>query len=306
MPAKHPIDIIYKEASDAQKVWVEAVNKYYRKGGIKFLKKSLDLQISAGERITRSILEKLPKKPKVVVDIGAGYGGIAISFAKRGIQVFVVEPDLAARRVIKFFLAKHRIEKQYLQIIEGSAEKLQLKKNSADLCVLSQVLEHVADTDKTLSEVSRVLKLGGYCHLSSPNYLFPAEQHYHLPYFPLMSKKAFKRWAIFLLRTFNTSQIKNVRYRDFSKVKNFIDEINYTTDRNILKLCKKNKLTVVWSASEQQKDLFAQIKQHWSQDPSLKKLFPVSISVPIKIYRSVLAQFGILPMKLEYLFKKEQ
>ena len=193
MPAKHPIDVIYREASDAQKVWVEAVNKYYRKGGVKLLKKSLDDYLASTAVLAQSIIKTLPKKPRFVVDIGAGYGGVAINMALLGIRVVAIEPGKEERELINYLFKKFPKTKKYLTLKNGLAEKLPFRDKSIDLCVLSQVLEHVNDPKKTIREVSRVLKPGGYCHLSSPNYLFPVEQHYRLLYFPLMRKRIFSR-----------------------------------------------------------------------------------------------------------------
>ncbi len=255
--------------------------------------------------LAQSIIEELPKKPKLVVDIGAGYGGIAINLALMGIKVIAVEPAKVERRVIKYFIGKNKNANNYLTITSDKAERLPIKDSSVDLCILSQVLEHVEDVDKTISEISRVLKPEGYCHLSSPNYLFPAEQHYHLPYVPMMPKRLFSKWAIFLLKTLNLSGIKNVEKRDFSVVGEFVYGVNYTTDKMITSLCRKYRLKVVKSLARDEKDLLKQIRRHWDQNPGLMQGILVFLSLPKKLVRAALANINILPMKLEYMILKK-
>lgn len=301
---KSPVDILYKEADDAHRLWIESVNVYYKKGGTKYLKQFFDEYITFSKSLVEEILSKLPKKPKTAIDIGAGYGGVAINLALKGINVIAIEPGNLDRKVMRYYLSLHPKAKNKLKVVDGVGEKIPIENSSTDLCILSQVLEHVNSPDDTMREVSRVLKKGGYCHLSSPNYLFPVEQHYHLPYFPFMSKALFSKWALLLLKQFNVSRVKDINARDGSLIEHFIDDINYTNDFLIKRLCKKHKLRIVWSLSEKEKSLFSQLKAHWRQDPSFRQMLLVFISLPKKIARVALANIGILPMKLEYLIIK--
>ena len=298
------IDIVYNKAPDSQKTWIETTNRYWLDGGLRYFKKSLENHVQLSKTLADSILNNLPKKPIVVLDIGAGYGGVSINFALRGIKVIAVEPSATDRRVIKYLVNRHSKAKGSITVIDGFAESLHIAKNSIDLCILSQVLEHVDDPEKTMREVSRVLKKNGYCHLTSPNYLFPVEQHYKIPYFPLMRRRLFSKWAIFLFKTLNLRNVKNVESRDFSQVESFIKTIVYTTDKMIVKLCRKNNLKIVWSAREYQKNVFKQIITHWRQNPKLIQIPLILLSLPKKIFRSILALVGILPIKLEYIIQK--
>lgn len=298
------IDIVYNKAPDSQKVWIEATNRYWLKGGLRSLKNSLENHVGLSKSLAESILNQLPKKPKTVVDIGTGYGGVAINLALSDIKVIAVEPGEIERGVIKYFLNKYPQAKRNLRIANGFAEKLPVSSNIADLCILSQVLEHVNDPKKTIAGIARILKPKGYLHLSCPNYIFPAEQHYKLPYLPLMSKKLFAAWALFLLKTLNIRNIENPKNRDFSMVGSFIESVNYTTDSMIKKLCRENDLEIIWSSRQATKEIVLQIKRHWNQNPSPITLLAIVLSFPIKLARSALALLGVLPMKLEYLIRK--
>jgi SAM-dependent methyltransferase len=49
------------------------------------------------------------------------------------------------------------------------AGKLPMEDESVDLCIADAVLEHVADVDSFFSECARVLKVGGYLFIRTPN-----------------------------------------------------------------------------------------------------------------------------------------
>lgn len=249
---------------------------------------------------TLALLSRLPKRPNVVVDIGAGYGGYAINFAILGIKVIAVEPELKQRMIMNELLKKYPKAKNYLIIRKGFAEKIPVRSNQADFCILSQVLEHVDKPNKVISEIARILKPGGYLHLSSPNYLFPFEQHLHTPYIPLMNKQAFLKWVYFYFWIIKKKDLKT----NLVDVKSLIKEINYTTDRMVKKLCKNNKLIIIRSSVSEACDLTLQIKLHWAQNPKILQLFFVAVSLPKKVFRTIFAKARILPVKLEYLIQK--
>ena len=53
-----------------------------------------------------------------------------------------------------------------------------------DIVISYQVIEHVTkeNQEKYLAECYRVLKKGGILYISTPNYFFPIEPHYRLPF----------------------------------------------------------------------------------------------------------------------------
>lgn len=250
------------------------------------------------------ILSRMKNKPKVVADIGAGFGALTISLAKKGFKVYAIEPSGLERSVIRRLIKKYPKYGSKIKIVNGNSEALKLKNESVDLCILSQVLEHVESTTKTFKEISRVLKRDGLVYICSPNYLFPVEQHYGLLYFPLMNKQLFSRWAMFLFKDLNIRNLPTTKNADFTRVKEFIYSLNYTTDSLVKNLAKRNKMKIVWSASASEKSLREQILKHWQQNPVAPQVLLILLSLPIKTVRWALACFGFLPMKLEYLIQK--
>lgn len=247
------------------------------------------------------ILNKIHITPTSVLDIGAGYGEIASYIASKSIKVTAIEPDKELRQSVKKQISQNVIYKKYLKLINAHAEKLPVESKSIDLCILSQVLEHVSDPQKTVREIARVLKPGGYLYLSCPNYLYPIEQHYHIPYLPLMNKELIATWASFFFKVFRKMDEQNIE-----EIGTSILGLNFITDQMIKKLTRDNKLEIIWSSSKDSQNLLKQISKHLNGRHDILKLFFVFLSLPIKILRSILSIIGWLPMKLEYLIIKAE
>ena len=95
---------------------------------------------------------------KSVLEIGCGIGLDTFTMAKQGLSVTAL--DLTE---IGVATAKKRFDKeQYVSnFLVGDACLLPIKENSFDYVYSFGVLHHAADTEKTISEVYRVLRPGG-------------------------------------------------------------------------------------------------------------------------------------------------
>jgi 2-polyprenyl-6-hydroxyphenyl methylase/3-demethylubiquinone-9 3-methyltransferase len=81
----------------------------------------------------------------------------------------------------------------------GSAVKLPWPDESMDVCLLIELLEHVADWKSCLAECQRVLKPGGILFLTTSNKLCPIQQEFDLPFYswyPGPLKRRFERLAV--------------------------------------------------------------------------------------------------------------
>lgn len=100
------------------------------------------------------------RRPRRVLDIGAGVGGFLPELGAVGQSVHFTEFDAEA-----FGAARAR---DVAQGVRARAEALPFRDESYDLACLFDVVEHVADDARALGEVARVLRPGGRVVLSVP------------------------------------------------------------------------------------------------------------------------------------------
>lgn len=106
------------------------------------------------------------------LDFGCAEGGYASALLSNGAST-VVGVDVDEGRINKARAC--RIPNALFQVFDGS--RLDFADGSFDGAFVNEVLEHVADEQKSLQEIRRVLKPGGYLVLMSPNRWFPIEGH---------------------------------------------------------------------------------------------------------------------------------
>jgi 2-polyprenyl-6-hydroxyphenyl methylase/3-demethylubiquinone-9 3-methyltransferase len=105
-------------------------------------------------------------KPKRVLEVAAGGGGLGASLAARGCDVVV--NDLR-EEIIKGALAEYEVAEK-IRIIPGDMFQLKPEETGlVDLVVACEVIEHVAYPGKLLSHLSRFLEPGGRILLTTPN-----------------------------------------------------------------------------------------------------------------------------------------
>lgn len=112
----------------------------------------------------------------VCVDIGCSSGFITTELADLFLQTIGIEYDAIALR------QAYRLVKPSLRFARGDAMHLPIASNSVDVIICAQVYEHVPSDEKMVAEMERVLKPGGLVFFSGPNWLFPIEPHYFIPF----------------------------------------------------------------------------------------------------------------------------
>ena len=95
---------------------------------------------------------------KSVLDLGCGGGFMAEALASRGAKVTGIDPASAAIAIATQHAAAMGLDIRYVQ---GEGEDIPLSDGCMDIVVCVDVLEHVADVDRVLGEIARVLKPGG-------------------------------------------------------------------------------------------------------------------------------------------------
>ncbi len=100
------------------------------------------------------------RRPRRVLDIGAGVGGFLPELSGLGQRVHFTEFDPEALGAASARSVAHGVR--------ARAEALPFRDESYDLACLFDVVEHVADDARALDEVARVLRPGGLVVLSVP------------------------------------------------------------------------------------------------------------------------------------------
>ena len=135
-------------------------------------------------------------KPLDVLDIGCGAGAQCMIWAKNGHKVVGLDVNAP---LIELAQARAREQGLPIEFRVGSATQLPFHGSSFDVCLLPELLEHVADWEQCIHEAVRVLKPGGVLYLSTSNKLCPIQQEFNLPlysWYPARLKKHFENLAI--------------------------------------------------------------------------------------------------------------
>jgi 2-polyprenyl-3-methyl-5-hydroxy-6-metoxy-1,4-benzoquinol methylase len=103
-------------------------------------------------------------RPVRVLDLGCGEGHFAAALARSGAEVVAI--DVAEEPLRR---ARARDSKLDVRLVEPEAP-LPLEDSSFDVVWAGEVVEHVADTSRWLSEVRRVLRSEGLVLLSTPDH----------------------------------------------------------------------------------------------------------------------------------------
>jgi len=133
---------------------------------LQILSKAINNRIALGEREILT-LEKLteiggysiPKNNGLVIDLGCGDKHLQTAVEKRGFSYK------------GFDIADLNLER----------DKLPLSDNSVDIVISLAVIEHISNPEIYLSEIYRVLKLGGLVYLSTPNWQMDSANFFNDP-----------------------------------------------------------------------------------------------------------------------------
>ena len=140
---------------------------------------------------------------KKVLDLGSGGGSLTYLLAKAGAKVTGAEYDELGLEYAKKNLAEMNAQNKLdYSFVHASAYKLPFEKEYFDTVVHCEVIEHLAEPEKMLAEVLRVLKPGGKFILTTPYRLteVPQDPNHIKEYFPeeiqMLLEKYFKNVGI--------------------------------------------------------------------------------------------------------------
>ncbi len=153
---------------------------------------------------------------KHVLDVACGEGYGSDMLARTAVSVIGVDIDEAT-----IIHAKKKYRRSNLSFKQGSCIELPLANNSIDIVVSFETIEHIAEHEKMLSEIQRVLKAGGLFIISSPEkHEYTKVPNYQNPYhikelcfreFQDLLGKFFKKTRVFGQRVIYGSSIFEVK-----------------------------------------------------------------------------------------------
>jgi 2-polyprenyl-3-methyl-5-hydroxy-6-metoxy-1,4-benzoquinol methylase len=120
-----------------------------------------DFYLCERSRIVTTILYNVMKSASIdVVDIGCNAGELLSKLPASWNKVGI---DLSRKALI---VAHERVNAQFVLC---DASRLPLLKGAFDLVICSEVLEHIANLESTMSQISHVIKKGGRLMVTVPN-----------------------------------------------------------------------------------------------------------------------------------------
>jgi 2-polyprenyl-3-methyl-5-hydroxy-6-metoxy-1,4-benzoquinol methylase len=114
---------------------------------------------------------------RLVLDLGCGMGGLTTALALSGASVQPLDFNPSYCRITRLRGTRYGLD---FSPVNAAGEYLPFADGHFDLIVCMDVLEHVRDPERLLSEISRCLKPGGLCQLTAINRFAFRDPHYHV------------------------------------------------------------------------------------------------------------------------------
>jgi ubiquinone/menaquinone biosynthesis C-methylase UbiE len=134
-----------------------------------------------------------PVTGRRVLDLGAGFGALALYCAHLGAEVVAVDPN-DQRMQVALGIAQRRDLR--LNIVAAHAQSLPFPDASFDLVVANNSLCYIVEPRTyraALEEIHRVLRPGGWVVMRNPNRLHPRDQFTGLPLLSLLPRPVLQR-----------------------------------------------------------------------------------------------------------------
>ena len=108
------------------------------------------------EKEKQLLLEILKEKPKRILEVGCGEGANLVNLKKFGFKGEITGVDLSKAKIS---FAQKKIS--FAKLIEANAYSLPFESEQFDLVFCKNVLHHLANKEKAISEMARVCRVGG-------------------------------------------------------------------------------------------------------------------------------------------------
>lgn len=163
---------------------------------------------------------------KHILEVGCGYGMMVVyGLLNCDLDVKGLEPSKQGYNgrydIAQMLLYDNTLNPSRIQC--GIGEEMPFSDESFDVVYSFQVLEHVSDPFKVLSESWRVLKSGGVLYCNAPNYTTFFEGHYNLPWIPGIPKSLARAYIRLWGR--DPALIDHLNFLSVSQIEKWLTEI---------------------------------------------------------------------------------
>ena len=124
-----------------------------------------------------------------VLNVGCSAGLIDEALAPSVGSVVGIDIDAAA-----IAAATARGLPANVTLVAGDAMALDFEDGAFDVVICSQVYEHVPDVERLMSEIHRVLRIGGLCYFAATNRWTIVEMHHGLPFLSWLPSRLADRY----------------------------------------------------------------------------------------------------------------
>lgn len=222
-------DYIYPE--DLQEKIIAYYERYYRSCGLGDFKERTRRRLKEEQRdegiakFIQTVTNFRFAPGQKHLNVGAGTGGMSMVLKKNyNCDVYGVEPSQVELEIIHQKCKVLGIPPENFKL-EG-AEEMSFPDNTFDFVHCYTVLEHVQDVERSILEMMRVTKPGGYIHIKTPNYNFPYEGHYKMVAPTFLPKIFTKLWFAALGKP--TKFLNNINFLRPHQLNTFLDRQGWT------------------------------------------------------------------------------
>ncbi|MGB8646322.1 MAG: methyltransferase domain-containing protein [Anaerolineae bacterium] len=136
-----------------------------------------------------------------VLDLGAGMGGFAVALARTERQVVAMDYNLAYCEITRTRARRYGLN---LPALKGAGEALPFANTAFGILTCWDVVEHVQDPEKLLSEIARVLQPDGRAFITVINRYALVDPHYHLRFINWLPRPLAEKYIGWRQRTKKT------------------------------------------------------------------------------------------------------
>ena len=238
--------------------------------------RSMYLAAAEESRQTLSLLVDIQLvRGSKILEVGAGFGLASICLAMMGFDVVALEPGgLGFEQNRSASMAFARSCAVQINHVEVSAEIADFGTlGKFDLVVSNNVLEHIPDVDKALTNLYNAISPMGVMIHSCPNYTFPFEPHFGIPLLPFMPRLT----GLFLPKSVKTSGLWN--------------SLNFISQSQVKKNARANNMSCIFKPGTMSKSI-----ERLNRDPQFAERHQyIARVVRIRIVNLLLIRLFSLP-----------